>query len=47
MALDSYGDASEWTTIARANGLVDPLLTGIQTILVPPLARGDGGVLTT
>lgn len=35
VASDQYGDSSKWTSIAAANGLTDPQLTGIQTIVVP------------
>lgn len=45
LAADTYGDAMEWATIARANGLADPLVTGVQTLLVPPIALGADGVL--
>lgn len=44
MAANSYGDASEWTGIARANGLVDPQLVGINTVKVPALPEGARGV---
>lgn len=46
LAEQSYGDATEWATIAKANGLTDPMLSGVQTILVPPRAKGVDGVLT-
>lgn len=42
----AYGDATEWSTIARANGIADPVLAGLNTILVPPLSAGTQGVLT-
>lgn len=45
LASKAYGDASEWSTIARANGLTDPIVQGVQTLLIPPTPRGDGGVL--
>lgn len=45
LATRYYGDATEWTTIARANGLLDPIVSGLQTILIPPTASGAGGVL--
>lgn len=44
LALTAYGDATEWTTIAEANGLTDPIVTGIQEITVPPTALGTDGV---
>lgn len=44
MAADSYGDASEWVTIAQANGLTDPMYQGVGVIDVPAQAAGKGGV---
>ena len=46
MAQQSYGDATEWATIAKANGITDPVISGIQTILVPPTPTGVQGLLT-
>jgi hypothetical protein len=39
-----YGDASEWTGIARANGLTDPQLVGVNKIKIPALPEGVKGV---
>lgn len=44
LATDAYGDPSAWTGIARANGLTDPVLTGVNTIEIPALPDGAGGV---
>ncbi len=44
MASKAYGDATAWTTIARANKLTDPNLNGVQSVLVPPTSDGGGGV---
>ena len=44
MASKAYGDATAWTTIARANKLSDPNLTGVQTVLIPINPDGSGGV---
>jgi nucleoid-associated protein YgaU len=44
--MTSYGDPTAWTTIAKANGLTDPVINGVQTILVPPLPGSSGGVLS-
>jgi prophage DNA circulation protein len=41
----AYGDATEWATIARANGLTDPLVMGIATLRIPPTPGDTGGVL--
>lgn len=35
LAAQHYGDASRWTDIAAANNLADPVLTGINTIIIP------------
>lgn len=35
IAAQHYGDASRWTEIAAANKLTDPVLTGINTIIIP------------
>lgn len=45
LAAAAYGDAGEWPTIAKANGLTDPMLSGIQRLLIPPGATGADGVL--
>ena len=45
LAVRYYGDASEWTTIAQANGLTDPQLSGVLQLIIPNTANGSGGVL--
>lgn len=45
IAASTYGSPSEWATIANANGISDPVLTGLQEITIPPSALGSGGVL--
>jgi len=45
LAVEAYGDVNEWPTLARANGRTEPILTGVQQILVPPRGTGAGGVL--
>jgi hypothetical protein len=47
LASTSYNDATAWTTIAKANKLTDPIVQGVQTILVPPLPGSSGGVLSS
>lgn len=44
MAVQAYGDVRAWTDIARANGLSDPILTGINKIQIPASPTGSGGV---
>jgi hypothetical protein len=45
VALEQYGSATAWTTIARANGLSDPQIMGTVTLKIPPVPDNDGGVL--
>lgn len=45
IAADTYGDASAWTGIAKANGLSDPQLVGVQDLRVPLVPDNTGGVL--
>lgn len=45
IASETYGDPSGWTTIAKANGLLDPVLDGLNTVRVPPTMNDTGGVL--
>lgn len=45
IAAQVYGDASEWATLARVNGLTDPVLAGVQAILIPPRSANSGGIL--
>ena len=47
IAANVYGDANEWPTIAAANGLFDPMLTGVQrTLTIPADASGADGLLS-
>ena len=46
LASAQYGDPSGWTTIAAANGLTDPVITGVQTVRVPPIEQPTDGVLS-
>lgn len=41
------GDATQWNRIAALNGLIDPVLTGVVTLSLPPFdpGAGNGGVL--
>lgn len=45
MASQQYGDASSWTAIAKANGLTDPVLAGVQKLSIPSRPDTAGGVL--
>ncbi len=42
-----YGDATQWDVIARANGFVDPQITGIKKLTIPNSpGPASGGILT-
>lgn len=45
LAAKYYGDATAWTLIAQANGLTDPQITGIATLIIPPYNAASAGVL--
>lgn len=45
IAASNYGDASGWTGIAKANGLSNPLVSGLQTLNIPPALDSVGGLL--
>lgn len=48
VAAAQYGDARDWTALAQANGLTDPQVNGITTLVVPAkpgAAATTGGVL--
>ena len=45
LALQYLGSAEQWNRIAEANGLIDPVLTGLVTLLIPrPDPTQGGGV---
>ncbi|MHB1303029.1 MAG: hypothetical protein ACYCZB_06085 [Acidiphilium sp.] len=37
------GDATQWIRIAQANGLSDPVLSGLVTLILPPVDPTKGG----
>jgi hypothetical protein len=41
VAATQYGDPTLWSAIASANGLTDPQLSGIQTLVIPANPSGD------
>ena len=43
IALEQLGDAAQWDRIAEANGLIDPVLTGIVTLKIPDADPSAGG----
>lgn len=47
LAAQEYGDPMAWTALAQANGLADPMISGIATVVVPakPAPADSTGVL--
>lgn len=46
VAAAQYGDAQKWTTIAQANKVVDPQVSGITFLTIPNNPQNNGGVLS-
>lgn len=48
LAAEHLGDATQWNRIALANGLTDPRIEGVLTLIIPPRDQrgGNGGVLS-
>ena len=45
IALKELGSAEQWVRIAQLNGLIDPVITGIVTLKIPPVYKtATGGV---
>ena len=42
LAAQHYGDATQWDRIARANGLTDPFLSGVVSLVIPAISRAGG-----
>ncbi|WDZ97989.1 hypothetical protein Herbaro_09470 [Herbaspirillum sp. WKF16] len=45
VAANEYNDAMGWTNIAGANGMVDPVVADVQTVVIPPYNQNTGGVM--
>jgi hypothetical protein len=47
IAADQLGDATQWNRIALLNGLHDPFIEGIITLVIPATDKnaGNGGIL--
>jgi hypothetical protein len=46
IAAEQLGDATQWIRIAQLNGLSDPMLSGVVTLLIPDMdANAGGGVV--
>ena len=43
LAAKYLNDATQWIRIAQANDLSDPLLHGINTLVIPPVDAAAGG----
>lgn len=43
LAAVHLGDATQWIRIAQANRLADPVLTGLVTLVLPPVDPSAGG----
>ena len=43
LAAQLLGDATQWLRIAQANGLSDPVLQGLVTLVIPPVDPAAGG----
>ena len=37
------GDATQWIRIAQQNRLADPVLQGVNTLIIPPVDASAGG----
>jgi hypothetical protein len=43
LAAEYLGDATQWNRLAQVNGLTDPVLSGLATLLVPDVDAAEGG----
>lgn len=43
IAAQYLGDATQWNRIAQLNGLTDPVLYGVITLLIPDVDASAGG----
>jgi hypothetical protein len=43
LAAQYLSDATQWIRIAQANGLSDPQLTGLTSLVIPPIDKTAGG----
>ena len=43
IAAEQLGDATQWIRIAQLNGLSDPMLGGVVTLLIPDIDPSAGG----
>lgn len=45
VAARELGDPTQWNRIASANGLDDPVLSGVLTLIIPPPAASADGIV--
>ncbi len=45
LAAQELGDATQWYRIASLNGITDPMIFGLTTLLLPDLDSGATGGL--
>ena len=43
IAADELGDATQWIRIAQLNGISDPVLVGLTSLLIPDRNPDAGG----
>ncbi len=43
LAAKYLNDATQWIRIAQANALSDPVLQGVNTLVIPPVDASSGG----
>jgi nucleoid-associated protein YgaU len=43
LAAKYLNDATQWNRIAVANGLIDPVLSGVTTLVIPAVNANAGG----
>lgn len=43
LAAQYLNDATQWIRIARANNIIDPMLVGVVTLIIPPIDPSAGG----
>ena len=43
IAAAELGDATQWLRIAQLNGIADPMLSGVVTLLIPDVDPAAGG----
>jgi len=43
IAAQQLDDATQWIRIAQLNGLTDPMLSGVVTLLIPAIDASAGG----